>query len=268
VGISLKSHRPSVLAAFGIPSLFLVVLTAASMVSTAHAAPISLYNTSGPTPGPIADALPGYTGQAIFSNVETDGSGDVIATLNLTADYAVFAPGQFANSPLGLVTPSGAFSASASDYVYAYQIFNGSASTAGLLGLSIGFNPNLPGTVDDSVGETNATLPSGLAVPYSAVYVESDATLFSYYPTTTDPDAAIVPGQQSYFLLTSSQYSPFFSGMLQYGAYTTNVGGSIEYLSSPSSVIPVADAVPEPACLGLLTVGSISLLGRRGRRGR
>jgi len=268
MNISLKSRRLLDLAGFRMPSLFMVSLAAVSMVSTVHAAPISLYDTSGPSPAPIADSLSGYTGQTTFNNVQTTGSGSGSTTLNILVDYAVFAPGEFANSPLGLVTPSSDFSASTSDYVYAYQIFNSPASTTGLLGLSIGFNPNLPGTVDDAVGETDVTLPSNLIVPYSAAYVESDATLFSYYPTMSDPDASIAPGDQSYFLLTSSPYSPFFAGTLEYGAYTTNVGGQIEYLSSPSSVIPVAGAVPEPASLGLLAVGGLALLGRRHRWAR
>jgi len=250
VNLFLMSRRLSGMSAVGIGSVLLVFLFLVCIVSNASADSISLFDTSGSTPAPISYSIPGYSGQTEFNNVAVDQYGNTIATLSLTVDYAVFAPGEVSYSPLGTEGQTSAdgtfsignFTASDKDYVYAYQIFNSSASTAGLLGLSIGFNPDLPaGTVDDSVGESNATLPSNLAVQYAASYVESDATLFSYYPTQDDPSAPdIAPGQESYFLLTSSPYSPFFAGSLQYGAYTTNVGGTVEYLSSPSSTIPVA----------------------------
>src|ERR1019366_4608734 len=105
------------------------------MVSNAQAGSISLYDTSGSSPARIADSLPGYSGQATFNNVVTDGNGTVTARLNLTVDYAVFAPGEISNSPLGMAGQTtgtgtnrtfsiGNFTASANDYVYAYQIFN------------------------------------------------------------------------------------------------------------------------------------------------
>ena len=248
-----------------------------SVNANALAGSISLYDTSGSKPVSIAGSIDGFCGQQNFYSPISDASNNLIATINVAVDYAVFAPGQVSGSALGAAGHTandgtfsiGNFTASSKDYVYAYQIFNTgdpqSTLSTGLTGLSIGFNGQLAKPVDDSVGETNATLVG--AIPYSFTVIENDATLFAYF------GGPVLPGQQSYFLLTSSRYSPAYDGTLGYGAYTTNGSGSHQYLSSPNSTLPIgfAGAAPTPlpqSWKQLLFIGITGVVVARFKRNR
>ena len=157
-----------------------------------------------------------------------------------TADiqYAVYAPGTYAGSHPDAAT----------QYIYAYQIFNHTGSLS-----------------------TLSTLSVGLLEGADAVHVSSDATYgvlggnstllaqaFGAPPTSAVWAVSIPPGQSSQVLLFASDKPPIFNfATLKNGGL-----GDTHMLPSPQGNA----VIPEPLTLAALGLGCFPIAGRLRRR--
>ncbi|MDD5134711.1 MAG: hypothetical protein PHP01_04815, partial [Phycisphaerae bacterium] len=126
-------------------------------------------------------AMAGFTGTTTFNLSQAS------SILNVDVEYAVFAPGQYGGDDL---SGGGA-------YIYAYQIFNNSASNVAVDFFSVG----IPGDsgidivyTDTNYGTSGGIDPLAFQFPQSAGYMFMRQSLN--------------PGQNSSVLLFSSDYLP------------------------------------------------------------
>lgn len=177
--------------------------------------------------GPLAEdpnGMPGFTGFVSF-----DADGQLLVDL----DFAVFEPGNYPDDLVGGDDPS-----DGTEYVYAYQAFNESASeplttvSVGLLDFSEAAN---------AMGDPLHDLTGGVNPLSSLVQETSVLTLF--IPQILADDFSSV------FLFTS----PF--GPTYMPASVLN-GGLSDQQMAPSPI-------PEPATLGLLALGAMAVVIRR-----
>jgi hypothetical protein len=175
-------------------------------------------------------ALPSWTGTRGF--YQTDGT----YTLDVTVDYAVFAPGAYAG-----VDPSGG-----SEYVYAYQVRNLiDLNSVEISTLTVGILP-LTGAHNLNVDSTYALL--GGLTP-STVSMSSSSARWFFGADTIDA------GEWSEVLLFTSPNGPrWLSGSVADGGLSDR-----QAMPSPT---------PEPMTLALLTLGGAALVGSAARRRR
>jgi hypothetical protein len=172
-------------------------------------------------------AMAGFTGTATFNLSQAS------STLNVDVEYAVFAPGQYAGND---VSGGGA-------YIYAYQIFNDSASNTAVDFFSVGI-PNGSG-VDAVYTDTNYGTSGGVD-PFAFQYPQSAGYMFILQSQPLNP------GQHSSVLLFSSEYLPTT------GVGTVSGGGlsGMDTLTAPS-------IIPEPATIALLAPAIFALRNKR-----
>ena len=167
------------------------------------------------------------------------GSLDVIGDSQWAADvdYAVYAPGDY----------PGIYSGADSKFIYAYQIFNESSSTATLASFSVGL---LEDAFVVSCGDDATYGAAGGVSPLLSRLVGSPATSAQW---TIDVDAA----ENTTVLVASSPFGYTF------GSAALANGGESATMSVPT---PSADlGIPEPATLSLLVLGGLALIRRRRR---
>lgn len=168
-------------------------------------------------------AMPAYRGSSLFSTLGGSLSGHV--------DYAVFAPGQYD----GTLSFGGL-------YVYAYQIFSNPSSTVSIDYFSVGLKP--------TVSVPNATYDTG------AVYAVVGGSV---------PDMSLVMPQQVIYLFSSNDISA--SERSTTLLFTSNVAPTMAFGVASAGVSGSANMTlptpnPEPATLGLLTVGALMAIRR------
>ncbi len=191
-----------------------------------------------------ADAISAFTGHELFfSTLGAD-------TLDIRVDYAVFAPGVFQSIAGAVYTPFGGFPGlGATDYVYAYQIYNqgdpdNGSGTEPLSSLEIG----LAGGTVLSVGEETggAFEPVGVGETPAGAFSLIDSVFYSYIGSNLLLDTF------STVLLFTSPDPPAFAN-----ASVDDFGLSTQaMLPSP---------VPEPgaALLGFIGLGLVGAVKRR-----
>lgn len=155
-------------------------------------------------------------------------------------DYCVYAPGQFALSFSGLLPE-----VSASDYVYAYQVYdlaNGiyGAAQSYVLQFSVGLDG------DEQVDVIGAKSDGGASTvtPASSYFAgDSLTSVWNFNPT-------IQVGQQSAILYFSSPFAPEWDQATVSGWF-------------PAGTQQVPSPTPEPATLSLLGLGALALCRRK-----
>ncbi len=180
------------------------------------------------------NALPAWQGTQSFFN--TDG----FFTLDVTVDYAVYAPGQY-----GGTDPSGG-----TQFVYAYQVSNNANPVSvGVSQFSVGL---IPGSGAANQGEDASVgapgLPGGIS-PDAQSLGATGARWFFIADTVDFADHSTV-------LLFTSPNAP------QLVSATVADGGLSDVSMMPSPGIEV----PEPATLALLGLGGLAFAVRRNRR--
>ena len=187
------------------------------------------------------NAMSGWKGAQPF--LATDGT----ETLDVSVDYAVYAPGHYALS--GGVDPSGG-----ADYVYAYQVFNiVDPLSVELSALSVGI---VAGSGAHHIGvDTSPGAPGqpGGVLPSDKSFSPTSARWYFASPTVNY-------GDNSVLLLFTSGQAPQWKA-----ASVWDSGLSIQkQLPSPQPQLNV----PEPATLALLALGGLGVIGRATRRKR
>ena len=225
--------------------VFLAVMLACTSAARGGLLPID--------PNAYYDGTTTWSGTQAFT--ATAGNG---ALLNVTVDYAVYAPGKFSTSTTldNPTDPSGG-----TQYVYAYQLwnnvggqFNVSTFTLGLadaadsdaykegnkLPANIGFVPNF-------AGSPAGVQPSGSAFTYTSGGTAQSA-VWNYSP-------ALPAGDYSNILIYTSPYPPHTDVSSIQGGITGDQ--VIDGLPSPYN------PVPEPASGSLLAVAGVVLMAVR-----
>lgn len=158
--------------------------------------------------------------------------------LNITVDYAVFAPGEFTGVFEALNGSLGA-----GDYIYAYQIHSNGPqsgvsdySTAGLSKMGI----DLAGGTVSAIGYESS--PSSLLEPAIATF--SDTHFLFVFPTASDQTRRLEPDQSSAVLLVSSPHSWGFADM-------SILNGGL----SVTAKLPSPASSPAPSAVLLIVVG-------------
>lgn len=168
--------------------------------------------------------IPGYSGTTAFN------LSNGTSVLNVSVEYAVFAPGTYAGSDIS----------GGSDFIYAYQIFSNSASNCAVdffsIDIPLGCSINAVGT-DTGYGTLGGVNPLAFKFPQSAGY------MFIY--------SALNPGQHSSVLLFSSDYSPVMS-------FGTVSGGGLSGMGALPTLL-----VPEPVTIALLIPAIMALRNKR-----
>jgi hypothetical protein len=145
-------------------------------------------------------------------------------------DYAVYEPGQYDSF--------------INQYIYAYQIFNDSASV-GIDYFSVGFSPDAP-AIQALYDLSRSTAEPGGSIPdISNVLTQSVIHIFQR--------DCIDSGEHSRTLLFTSNYGPQMAWGIVSGGVT---GGAIVHVPSPS-------LVPEPTTMGLFIGGAFLAFQRR-----
>ena len=167
-------------------------------------------------------AIPAFRGQAnIDFGFDDVNDGHI--------DYAVYEPKKY-DSFINL-------------YIYAYQVFNDSASV-GIDYFSVGFSPDTP-AIQALYDLSRSTAEPGGSIPdTSSVLMQSVIHIFQR--------DCIDSGEHSRTLLFTSNYGPQMGWGIVSGGVT---GGAIVHVPTP---------VPEPATLGLF-IGGALLAFRRSR---
>jgi hypothetical protein len=175
--------------------------------------------------------IPAYSGTTQFNL--TNGT----SVLNVTVEYAVFAPGSYTGNDIS----------GGSNHIYAYQIFsNGTGSSLPAsnvavdffsVGIPIGSSTNAVGT-DPGYGAPLGVNPLAFSFPQSAGY------MFTL--------SALNPGQHSMVLLFSSVHTP----TMGFGTISGGGMSGMGALAAPS-------VVPEPVTIALLIPAVLALRNRR-----
>jgi hypothetical protein len=187
-----------------------ILLLTCAAVFTAGA-DTSLYNNPA--------VLPGYTDRISFDITRSG------IEMKVHVEYAVFAPGAYPGNDL----------AGDNEYIYAYQIFNGSRSGVAVDFFSVGIiSGAIVNTIcsDDTYGDSPG---SGVEPSTSNIFAQSAAFMFA--------GGNLNPKKWSDVLIFSSTSSPTI------GFGTVSGGGlcGMGALATPSIVI-----VPEPATIAMI----------------
>jgi len=162
-------------------------------------------------------------------------------TLDISVDYAVWAPGQF---PGTYVPFAGFLPANPSDYTYAYQVYNNGPghgqSTRQFSQLGI----NSAGGTVDSLGKDPNFDPSPLDVDTPFAFLSPQGASYQFLVPT------LAVNQFSVVLLLTSPNAPTFA---QASVFDSGL--------SASGQVPMP--VPAPATLTLLALGAAGLRRRR-----
>ena len=171
-------------------------------------------------------------GCALISGTEAFSAGEWDADV----DYAVYAPGQYPGSHIDKDI----------NYIYAYQIFNDSASTATLSHLSVGLG--------EDAGAANPRFDDGYGV--SGGIFPALSWLVGTPPGSVQwTGAQWAPSTHSTVLLFSSPNS-----------YTFDSATLVNHGTSDTQSLP--SPVPEPATLLLLCGGVVPILLKHRRKAR
>jgi len=167
--------------------------------------------------------IPAYSGTTAFN------LSNGTSVLNVSVEYAVFAPGQYAGSDIS----------GGSDYIYAYQIFSDSASNVAVDFFSVDVSAGSINAVgaDTTYGVLGGVNPLAFNFPQSAGY------MFIY--------SALQPGQHSSVMLFSSDYAPTMG-------FGTVSGGGLSGMGALPTIL-----IPEPATMALLIPAIMALRIKR-----
>lgn len=188
----------------------------------------------------VTHPLVGHASAMLSGSESFTGAAAGGGTLDVVVDYAVFAPGQFAAAG-GVFNPFAGFgAAAASEYIYAYQIYNvgvahGGLSNANLSSLNIQFGP--VGTIS-SLGYDTA-FDAGTNATIAFNFSPTASYLFFAPPLAVDSYSAI--------LLLSSAQAP----TLQAISSVIDGGNAI------NGFLPAPIPSPAAAVLGLIGLGMI-----------
>jgi hypothetical protein len=171
----------------------------------------------------LIGGIPEYSGTTTFN------LSNGTSVLNVSVEYAVFAPGQYAGSDIS----------GGSDYIYAYQIFSDSASNVAVDFFSVDVSAGSINAVgaDTTYGVLAGVNPLAFNFPQSAGY------MFIY--------SALQPGQHSSVMLFSSDYAPTMG-------FGTVSGGGLSGMGALPTIL-----IPEPATMALLIPAIMALRIKR-----
>lgn len=184
-----------------------------------------------------------YQGSKTFSSV--------LRKIEVSVQYAVYAPGQFGLSFSGQ-DPTGG-----TKYIYAYQIFNTIYSSSGFVnrlsvGLALGSEQASDiGYIDDGDGGTYTVRPSGTG-SLPAYSFDTGTAGWNFY----DPDIVYSTTENTSDVVFFA--SPFGPRPPESWGYGTVSGAGSKMLTLPGPM-------PEPTTLAILTAGFVLTL-RRGRK--
>jgi hypothetical protein len=203
-----------------------------------------------------SDAMSGWRGDLAMYGTKTRTLGGVLHTFTLSAtiDYAVYAPGSFDLS-FPNADPSGN-----TDYVYAYQFVDSSASTEPVVSLSVGFG-----------GDAHVATEGQVADPLTGGQASETPKLTGSPPTSATwsyLSATVSPGHDSDILFYTSPYGPQWGhgSLLATNALSVNSAPNGVTLG-PGNALPTP--TPEPAAVVLLaTAAALFALRRVVRRRR
>jgi hypothetical protein len=168
--------------------------------------------------------IPAYSGTTTFN------LSNGTSVLNVSVEYAVFAPGQYTGSDIS----------GGSDYIYAYQIFSNSSGSNVAVDF---FSVDVPAGSINAVG-TDTTYGALLGVnPMAFNFPQSAGYMFIY--------SALTPSQHSSVLLFSSNYAPTMG-------FGTVSGGGLSGMGALPTIL-----VPEPATMALLIPAILALRIKR-----
>jgi hypothetical protein len=176
---------------------------------------------------------------AAWRGTQTFYAADDVYTLNVTVDYAVYAPGQYPGTDPSV----------GADYVYAYEIFNtlNPASVEVIMltvGLAPGSGARYAGATSGPPGQLGGTSPGGTVPPWRI-----GATSARWYFSFNTVDY----GEDSFTLRFTSPYGPrWMTGSVDDGGLSADV--------------PLPSPMPEPATMALLGIGSAMMVAVRRRR--
>jgi len=172
---------------------------------------------------------------AAWRGTQTFYAADDVYTLNVTADYAVYAPGQYPGTDPSV----------GADYVYAYEIFNTlNPASVGVTMLTVGL---APGSGAHYAGFTSG--PPGQLGGAGPAQPRIGATSARWYFFINPVDY----GEDSFTLRFTSPYGP------RWMTASVDDGGL-------SADAPMPSPMPEPATLVLLSAGLASTILVRRRR--
>lgn len=206
------------------------------------------------------DAMPGFQGTTNYTTFGQVGTNPYAEELNANIEYAVFAPN---NSPADL----SAFGAPASNYLYAFQVFNiGYDPPPAIIPppislpvdiTSVDFNKYIvPGDITDA-GQLEPA-GSSSAVPYydyGLTPTTIDGISVKYYFETTE----IGVGQESEILLFSSPDAPVMTPSYIEGGGSSQNGELPSPTSSGTSGLSISMGAPTPLPSPLLA-GAVLML--------
>ena len=202
----------------------------------------------GPLPTDPA-AMPDWQGSVNFS-----GSNPPLfnETLEVTVDYAVYAPSSFASSAaLNFpADPSGG-----TNFIYAYQLIHSTAGSANVANLSVGFSPGAIPNSSTWIGSD----PAGLASPVSPLFESlidggsgyKQNALWVFFPN-------LGGNNYSEILYFASEFAP--------GWINASMQGSSSTIATAN--LPSPMHAPEPGACTLAAMGALCLLAVRYFRGR
>jgi hypothetical protein len=194
---------------------------------------------------------------AVVTELPTAGALSGWAPTGISFDFGITGR-PFAGSIFYAVYNASGYPGSApsgGSYIYAYQIFNNSSSTAAIDSLSIGI---LGDAKAGKIKCDDFQSPNGIDASLSYFSPNAAAAQSAKFLFLSSPNGLVESGQHSVLLLFSSDDSPTHGfGVIEGGG----VGGRVDGLATPL-------ATPEPTTMTLLGAAGILSLIRKKRSAR